>query len=149
MVSFSSTAAIVQAPTTDRQAVLAAVNRLSTQLRTAVGSGILTSLDAIFAEPNPKPTPSSRDLLPLGEPTPTPIRVPQGTYAPAVILLLSDGVSNTGPLPLDAAAKASDRGVRVYTVGVGSAAGGLLRTETYAIRMRLDEETLKRIADKR
>ncbi len=148
VVSFSSTAAIVQAPTTDREAVLASINRLSTQLRTAVGSGILTSLDAIFTEPNPKPTPSSRDLLALGEPTPTPAPVPRGKYAPAVILLLSDGVSNTGPLPLDAAAQASNRGVRVYTVGVGSAEGGLLRTETYSIRVRLDEETLKRIADK-
>ncbi len=65
-----------------------------------------------------------------------------------IIVLLSDGMSNTGPLPLDAAAQAADRGGRVYTVGVGSAAGGIMRSEAYSMRVRLDEETLRRIADK-
>jgi len=49
--------------------------------------------------------------------------VPQGAYAPDIIVLLTDGVSNTGPLPLDAAQQAADRGVRVYTIGFGTANG--------------------------
>jgi Ca-activated chloride channel family protein len=46
--------------------------------------------------------------------------VPQGAYAPAVIVLLTDGSSNAGPLPTDAAAQAAARGLRVYTIGFGT-----------------------------
>ena len=52
---------------------------------------------------------------------PTP--VPQGVYVPDIIILLTDGVSNIGPNPLDAAQQAADRGVRVYTIGFGTAKG--------------------------
>jgi Ca-activated chloride channel family protein len=38
-------------------------------------------------------------------------------------VLLTDGVATTGPLPLDAAQQAVDRGVRVYTIGFGTEAG--------------------------
>jgi Ca-activated chloride channel family protein len=146
VVSFSDVAAIVQAPTTDREAVLAAINRLSTQRRTAIGSGILTSLDAIFEEPGTTPTPFSRDSPLLSEPPPTTAIAPPGSYTAAVIVLLSDGVSNTGPSPLDVVDQASNRGVRVYTVGVGSIGGTVLRVEGYSVRVQLDEATLKSIA---
>jgi Ca-activated chloride channel family protein len=49
--------------------------------------------------------------------------VPHGAYAPDIIVLLTDGVSNTGPLPIEAAQQAVDRGVRVYTIGFGTANG--------------------------
>lgn len=146
VISFSDTAAVVQAPTKDREAVLAAINRLTPQRRTAVGSGILTSLDAIFEESNSNPTPPPDDFLRPNQPMPTPAPVPPGTYASAVIVLLSDGQSNTGPAPLDIAQQASDRGVRVYTVGMGSPQGTVLRTQGFSIRVQLDETTLKRIA---
>ena len=42
---------------------------------------------------------------------------------PHIIVLLTDGVSNAGPLPLDAAQQAADRGVRVYTIGFGTKQG--------------------------
>lgn len=152
IVSFSDGAAIVQAPTQERDAIMAAINRLSIQRRTAIGSGILTSLDAIFEDPSAKPTPIPDDfLIPGGSrlrATPTPIPVPASTYAAAVIVLLSDGASNTGPRPLEAADQASARGVRVYTVGVGSSEGTVLRLEGYSMRVRLDEPTLKGIAQK-
>lgn len=146
IVSFSNNASVVQAPTTDRTAVLAAIDRLAPQRSTAIGSGILTSLDAIFEQPGATPTPSSSDQLAAPQPAPTPAPVPRGTYAPAVVVLLSDGASNVGPQPLDAAKQAADRGVRVYTVGVGDPAGAILRAEGRSIRVRLDEDTLKRIA---
>ncbi len=47
VVSFSDNAFVVQAPTDDKEAVLAAINRLTPQRGTAVGRGLLTSLDAI------------------------------------------------------------------------------------------------------
>lgn len=147
VVSFSNNAAIVQAPTTDREAVIAAIKRLAPLRATAIGSGILTSIEAIFEEPGARPTPSRGDSLTLPEPTPAPTPLPRGTYAPAVVVLLSDGQSNSGPPPIQSARQASDRGVRVYTVGVGSPEGTVLRIDGRSIRVRLDEETLKAIAE--
>jgi Ca-activated chloride channel family protein len=148
VVSFSDEAAIVQAPTNDREAVLAAINRLTPQRRTAIGSGILTSLDAIFEKTSTTLPPSSNDYLTPSQPTPTQAPVPPGTYTSAVIVLLSDGQSNTGPSPLDAAQQASNRGVRVFTVGLGTPQGTILRAEGFGIRVQLDEQTLKQIAQR-
>ena len=52
--------------------------------------------------------------------------MPKGAYAPDIIVVLTDGVNNAGPLPLDAAQQAADRGVRVYTIGFGSPDGGAM-----------------------
>lgn len=148
VVSFSDSAAIVQAPTKDRAAVLAAIDRLSPQRGTAIGRGILASLDAIFEGSATQPTPSPRDSpgLAIRPPTPTPTPVPAGTFAPAVVVLLSDGQSNVGPRPLDVIDQAATRGVRVYTVGLGKPEGAVLRVEGRSVRVALDEETLKRMA---
>ncbi len=86
------------------------------------GSGILASLDAIATAPAAGPNVdyySNRSPAPTPSPTP----VPAGTHAPAVIVLLTDGENNESPDPLAAAQAAADRGVRIYTVGIGSAAG--------------------------
>lgn len=147
VIAFSDNAAVVQAPTTEREGVIAAITRLTPQRGTAIGRGILASLDAIFEEEGDGPAPFSRDSLTLPEPTPTPTPVPQGTYAPAIVVLLSDGESNVGPRPLDVVGQASDRGVRIYTVGMGSPDGTVLRFQGRSVRVRLDEETLKQIAE--
>jgi len=122
IVSFSGNAALVQAPTTDRVALLAAVNRLNIQNSTAIGSGIKTSLDAIFEDPTASVSSAPRDEIVAPTPTPTPL--PKGIFAPATIILLTDGRNRTGPDPIDSAHSAADRGVRVYTVGVGTTQGG-------------------------
>jgi hypothetical protein len=44
-----------------------------------------------------------------------------GAYAPAIVVLLTDGASNAGPEPVEAVGQAADRGVRVYTIGFGTA----------------------------
>jgi Ca-activated chloride channel homolog len=149
VVAFANGASVVQAPTNDREAVLAAIDRLQTQRSTAIGNGILTSLDAIFEDPGAKPTvaASPRDLGAAPPTAPSPTPVPRGSYEPAAIVLLSDGQNNSGPHPLEVVRKAADRGVKVYTVGVGSPEGTVLRTEGRSMRVRLDEETLKRIAE--
>ncbi|MFH1032414.1 MAG: VWA domain-containing protein [Chloroflexota bacterium] len=146
IVSFSEFAAIVQAPTKDHQAIQDAINRLAPQRRTAIGKGILTSLDAIFEKDTAKQENLHGDYLTPSTPEPTIVPVPVGSYTSAVIILLSDGQSNTGPHPLDNIQQAANRGVRVYTVGLGTPDGTVLRTEGFAIRVRLDEETLKNIA---
>ncbi len=120
LVVFSGFAEVVQAPTTDPELLQTAIESLMVGRRTAIGSGILKSLDAI-SQVDPNVAPSITDPSTQG-PTPTP--VPQGVYAPDIIVLLTDGVSNTGPDPLEAAQQAADRGVRVYTIGFGTANGG-------------------------
>ncbi len=120
LVAFSGTASIVQAPTTDHQAVLDAIDRLYLQRSTAIGSGILASLNAIYG---PLYTDTfGADIAPASpgaEPTP----VPMGTHVPAIIILLTDGANVQGPSPIEAAQKAADLGVRVYTIAVGVPSG--------------------------
>ena len=118
IVAFSGYAELIQPPTTDTEALQAAVESLATGRRTAIGSGILKALDAI-AEIDPSVAPSVTSSSRGPQPTP----VPHGAYAPDIIVLLTDGVSNTGPPPIVAAQQAVDRGVRVYTIGFGTANG--------------------------
>jgi Ca-activated chloride channel family protein len=163
IVAFAGFAELIQPPTSNRDALEEAIQSLLTGRRTAIGSGILKSLDAI-AEVDKTVAPSLPDTSP--EITMTP--VPKGAYAPDIIVLLTDGVSNTGPLPLDAAQRAVDRGVRVYTIGFGTASGSELASCQSsdpsgfggfgglgggfaggggAFRRGIDELTLKHISD--
>jgi Ca-activated chloride channel family protein len=152
VVSFSDNAFVVQSPTNDRDAVNAAINRLSPQRGTAIGRGILTGLESINEEANAEDAAFSRSRStsfgPTPSPSPTPKPLPKGMYAPAIMILLSDGESNIGPNPLDVLEPVAAQGVRVYTVGVGSPEGTILRVQGRAIRVRLDEPTMKRISEK-
>jgi Ca-activated chloride channel family protein len=160
VVAFAGTASVVQAPTQNREDILAAIDRFQLQRATAIGSGILVSLKTIFPDAefdlrswNPRAD-SSRDagrgVLPdqAGDPKKPAFKpVPPGSYTSAVIILLTDGQSNVGPNPIEAARMAADRGVRIFTVGVGTAEGWVLNFEGWSMRVRLDEEALKTIAD--
>ena len=160
VVSFAATASVVQPPTENREDILAAIDRFQLQRGTAVGSGILVSLKTIFPDVefdlrswNPRGD-STRDsrrgvsLDPPREPEKGGAAKPveAGSYASAAIILLSDGQTTTGPDPLEAARMAADRGIRVYTVGIGTTAGEIIGAEGWSMRVRLDEETLKTIA---
>src|ERR687885_750542 len=118
IVAFAGYAELIQPPTSDQEALQVAVESLTTARATAIGSGILKSLDAI-AEIDHNVAPSVTDPSPGAQPAP----VPKGAFAPDVIVLLTDGVSNAGPAPVAAAQQAVDRGVRVYTIGFGTANG--------------------------
>jgi Ca-activated chloride channel homolog len=121
IVAFSGFAAVVQPPTTDQEALVDAIRSLTTGRRTAIGSGLLAAIDAI-AEVDPT---VPRSVIP-GRPGTEPPPVVPGAYAPDIIVLLTDGASNAGPEPVDAAQQAADRGLRVYTIGFGSEEGGQL-----------------------
>jgi Ca-activated chloride channel family protein len=142
VVSFSDNAFVVQAPTDDKEAVLRAINRLTPQRGTAIGSGMLTSLDAIFEEANGEGAAYNSST----DPTPTPTPLPRGQYERHRRPIVR-WESNRGPRPMEVVEKLAARGVRVYTVGVGSVEGTVLRTQGRSIRTRLDEETLKRVAE--
>ncbi len=150
IVAFTGDAQIVQTPTFDKDLVAAGIDRLRPQRATAIGRGILASLDAIF-EGSEEVPPSVAALARLaGEPVPgaTPQPLPQGVRdTSASIVLLSDGQNNQFPAPQQILDEAVNRGIRIYTVGVGSAEGTVLRIQGRTVRTRLDEATLKQIAE--
>ncbi len=155
VVSFAATASVVQPPTRNRDDILAAIDRFQLQRGTAVGSGILVSLKTIFPDvefdlrgSNPRDDPRGAPLDKAGASgKAAPKTVPPGSYTSAAIILLSDGQTTTGPNPIEAARMAADRGVRVYTVGIGTPNGEILGSEGWSMRVRLDEESLKTIAN--
>jgi Ca-activated chloride channel family protein len=160
VVSFAGTAAVVQAPTQSRDDVLAAIDRFQLQRGTATGSGIVLSLATLFPEhgieiqhitgqrafPGGTPGRDSKAIGsdPAAKPKFTPVE--PGSYNSAAIIMLTDGQRTTGPDPLDAAKMAAERGVRVYTVGVGTTSGEIIGFEGWSMRVRLDEETLKSVS---
>jgi Ca-activated chloride channel family protein len=157
IVSFAGTAAVVQRPTNKKEDLVEAIDRLQLDRHTAIGSGIIVAIAALFPDAGidvesfavnpwsrlPKPAskpeakPEAKDFKP----------VPPGSNPNAAIILLTDGRRTIGPDPLQAARMAADRGVRIYTVGFGNATGAPVQIEGYSIYMMFDEATLKAIAD--
>jgi Ca-activated chloride channel family protein len=137
LIAFSGFAELIQPPTADPQQLQSALHSLMLGSTTAIGSGILRSLDAIAeVDPNISPSQPAQAGDPAGDavgelsgrvgdpPLPTPLSTSM-LLQPDIIILLTDGVSNTGPEPLNAAQQAAERGVRVYTIGYGTADGDL------------------------
>ena len=120
IVAFAGYAQLVQAPTNDDEVLLDVIGTLATGRRTAIGSAILESIDAL-AEIDPS---IAKSVDPTDPSATAPAAVPKGAYAPAIIVLLTDGASNAGPDPIDAARQAADRGLRIYTIGFGTANPG-------------------------
>lgn len=154
IVAFAGSAQIAQLPTTNREDLNAAIDRFQLQRGTATGNGIVLSLAALFPDSGidlgqlaygryNQPRGIALDAAPPIQP---PAPVAPGSYGSAAIILLTDGQRTTGVDPLEAAKLAADRGVRVYTVGVGTVEGVTVGFEGWSMHARLDEESLKRIA---
>src|SRR3989442_1643509 len=127
-------ATLIVPPTTERTRILEAIDLLSTEFATAIGDGLL---EAVWALPG-RQRPSS-PLAPAPVPQPP---VPSGS-----IVLLSDGQSNRGALPQDAARIAREQEVKVYTVGIGTPEGTFLNLCGRSIWVRLDEDSLRHVAE--
>ena len=161
IVAFAGAALLVQPPTLSREDLIKAIDRFQPQRGTAIGSGILVSLQTIFPQANfdgrlPEYQRGwGRDSMGSsldrgGETRPaeenfTP--VPPGSYESAVVILLTDGQATTGPDPIETARMAADRGVRIFTVGLGTKSGEIVGFGGRSMRVQLDEETLQTIAD--
>jgi Ca-activated chloride channel family protein len=121
LVTFGNFAQVVVPLTADRGRVAEGVAQLTTQLRTQLGAGLLEAVRLLEAEP----------------------RV-DGLRGVAV--LLSDGRYSDGPTPEDAAQRAVEAGVRVYTVGIATTRPAhLLRSGYWGL---LDEPTLRKVAER-
>lgn len=164
IVAFAGFAELVQPPTTDARTLHSAIENLTTARRTAIGSAILRSIDAL-AEVDDRIAPSDNVSASSGifELPPSEVEL-----SPHIIVLLTDGSSNAGPFPLTAAAQAVSRGIRVYTIGYGTVnntspmdcgdgfgdqfgfgwGGSQWNQQNFRdFRLQLDETTLKQIAD--
>jgi Ca-activated chloride channel family protein len=156
IVAFAGSAAVVQAPTLSREDLVAAIDRFQLQRATAIGSAIVVSLAEIFPDAGidlasmtygSRPRGIAIDQAPKeGKKEFTPVA--PGSYTSAAIILLTDGQRTTGVDTLEAAKLAADRGVRVYTVGIGTVDGETIGFEGWSMRVRLDEETLKAVANR-
>jgi Ca-activated chloride channel homolog len=109
LVAFASTAVVLMPPTTDTKQLTGALAGLSTAGGTAIGEGIVTSLDAIAQV--------DRTVAPTGASV---RRDSASGYADDVVVVLTDGSNNRGVDPQTAAKEAAARGVRVYTIGYGT-----------------------------
>jgi len=156
VVSFAGTAAVVQVPTHNREDIIGAIDRFQLQRGTAIGSGIIVSLATIFPDGGidvssliyGRYAASGMPLDQAGKSEKKEFKpVPPGSYTSAAIILLTDGQRTTGPDSMEAARMAADRGVRVFTVGFGTKGGETIGYEGWSMRVRLDEDTLKAIAD--
>ena len=146
VVAFAGTATVAQAPTRNREDVIAAIDRFQLQRATAIGSAIIVSLATLFPDHGLDVASFSYGIPSQRKPAAFK-PVPPGSYGSAAIILLTDGQRTTGPDSLQAARLAAERGVRIYTVGFGTTQGEIIGFEGWSMRVRLDEETLKGIAD--
>jgi Ca-activated chloride channel family protein len=120
LVVFSGFAQLAVAPTTERDELLSAIDSLTTGRGTTIGSAILKSVDAIAQ--------IDADVAPAGDTgtggaesdgsSPPPVR--RGSFAPEIVVLLTDGANTTGVTPEEASKVAASRGVRVYPIGFGT-----------------------------
>jgi Ca-activated chloride channel family protein len=154
LVAFAGSAAVIQGPTRKRQDILDGIDSLQLQYATAIGSGLLLALKTLFPGMPDHDLPGVRGgraergtNQPLGksesvEPAPPRPQRP----ASAAIILLTDGQTTAGPDPLQVARLAAQRSVPVYTVGIGTREGDFIGGEGWMMHVRLDEDTLRRIA---
>ncbi|MCL4747435.1 MAG: VWA domain-containing protein [Burkholderiaceae bacterium] len=159
IVTFAGTAQMVQAPTRNREDLIATIDRFELQRHTATGSAILVSLATLFPDHGidieaATLGPSWRSQAFSDSPKREPKQIAKpfdavqpGSNTSAAIVLLSDGRRTTGPNPLEVAKMAAQRGVKVYTVGFGTVEGAEVDVGGWSMFLRLDEVALKAVAE--
>ncbi len=149
VVSFAGTAQVVQPPTYSREKLLAAIDALHLQHGTAMGSGIVAALAELV--PNEAMDLGEAAFMPLtahaprAQPKPVPQQFAHGAEPAATIVLLTDGRSNFGVHPLQAADMAAARGVRIHAVGLGTIETPAADQDDWSIVLQLDEDLLRQV----
>ena len=158
IVAFAGSAQLAQLPTQNHEDLTRAIDSFQLQRGTATGNGIMLSLATLFPDAgidiaalSGRQALRAKPLEEIGngkqqDPAKNFTPVAPGSYTSAAIIMLTDGQRTTGVDPLEAAKWAADRGVRVYTVGVGTTQGEIIGFEGWSMRVRLDEDTLKAVA---
>lgn len=158
VVAYGGEAHLVQAPTLQRDEVLAAIDRFQLERATAIGSGLAVALSTLFPGDGidtsslteshglKRPRGTSVDSTVAHDGLPSRPVAP-GSYESAAIVLLTDGQNTVGPDPIEVAQIAASHGVKVFAVGFGTPEGTVIGFDGWSMRVRLDEETLKQIAN--
>ena len=150
VVAIAAAAAVVQSPTDNREDIVQAIDRFQLQRGSAIGSGLIIALATLLPDAgiDVEQIVHGRSSRPWFDAKKTEEHkpVPPGSNGSAVIVLLSDGQANIGADPVEAAKLAAKHGVRIYTVGIGTVEGTTLGFEGWSMRVRLDDELMKKIA---
>ena len=120
-VAFNTKADVLEAPTTDRAPVRAAIEALTAGGGTATGDALNASLELIRRGGPDRP--------------------------PAAVVLISDGESTAGRDPVEAAREAADLGVPVYTVALGTPGATIVDAKGRTQPAPPDPETLRAMAE--
>jgi Ca-activated chloride channel homolog len=137
VVAFGDSAVTVLKPSSVKEDVLAAINRLSVSGGTSLGQGLFTSLSTIAG----KPLKIDESALESDAG-----KVNIGFFGSSAIVLLSDGENTTRPDPLALAEVASTAGVRVHAIGVGTEQGTVVQIDGFSVATALDAGMLQEIA---
>lgn len=161
LVTAAGTAALVQAPTDERDALLKALDYLPLQYGSALGTGILVSLEALLPGSGidaqkiineASDTGGGKKPANAGQSLDTQNQARKETEASAnrgknmAIVLMSDGQSNMGPDLLKMAELAAKHEVKIYTVGIGTAEGDVVHMQGRSMRVKLEDEALKKVS---
>ena len=161
LVTVAGTAALAQAPTEDRDALLKALDYLPLQYGSALGTGLLVSLEELLPGSGidaqkiineasemgggKKPADTGQSLDDKKKaPTETAASASRGKHS--AIVLMSDGQSNMGPELLKMAELAAKHEVKVYTVGIGTPEGDVVHIQGRSMRVKLEDEALKKVS---
>jgi Ca-activated chloride channel family protein len=138
LVTFSNVAQLLVPPTSDREPVRSALDSLQSEGGTAIGTALETSLTTLQPVVEADRRKRQREGRRRGAP-------------PAVVVLLSDGFSTTGPEPLEIARRARQLRIPVNTVALGTSNATVTLSDrlgaTRNVRVPPDRRTLRRIAD--
>ena len=136
VVAFGEGGLIVQPPTGDEEALYATIDRLVPQSGTSLGQGLVTALNLAL----PEQAPGSEESTVADE------TVPRGAFAPAIIIMVTDGENTDPPDPMEMAQTAIEQGVRVHTVGIGTQQGTVIEVEGFNLFTQLNEPVLQGIS---
>jgi Ca-activated chloride channel family protein len=134
---FGDQALLTQAPTDDHAAAIAAIGRVTPSGGTSLGQAILVALGTITGKPVSLPAPAEG-----AAPAPQDL----GYWPSATIVVFSDGEETGGPDVRAAAELAAAAGVRIQTVGVGTAKGATVEVDGFQLGTALDETLLTTVA---
>jgi Ca-activated chloride channel family protein len=131
------------APTTDRQTLGRAIDRLELGPGTAIGEALYTALDMLPRAETPGASPAASGSGDAAAPNASPSATPK---AGGTVVLLSDGDTTVGRSEDDAARRAAELGVPVSTIAFGTP-NGTVTVGFQKVRVPVDAAALRRVAE--